>query len=285
MNWHTHPELLDRLAADYAVGTLQGGARRRFETVMRQHLAVEQAALRWQTLLAPMNETLPEMTPSPVAWEGVSQRLFGAATAAAAEPPAPAAVRVLRWWQRLLAPIPAGALAAGLAMGLVLPQVVDVWRSGAQDETQLPESYVGVLATAEGKPGLIVSSLRHGHKVDFKLLKAVPVPAGTELHLWTLDAQGVPQRVGTLPALQNLAPGTFAGITLPRTANEVFTRAVELAVSAEPAGTTPAAPSQPFVYRGLCGKLWRLPPVSASASVPVPVPAVPPAPPAPASGS
>jgi hypothetical protein len=97
--------------------------------------------------------------------------------------------------------------------------------------------------------------------------------------------------VGTLPALQNLAPGTFAGITLPRTANEVFTRAVELAVSAEPAGTTPAAPSQPFVYRGLCGKLWRLPPASASASasapvpVPVPVPAVPPAPPAPASGS
>lgn len=36
--------------------------------------------------------------------------------------------------------------------------------------------------------------------------------------------------------------------------------AVELAVSIETAGETPAQPTAPFVYRGLCGKLWKSPP-------------------------
>ena len=32
---YLHPERLDRLAREYALGTLAGPARRRFETVMR----------------------------------------------------------------------------------------------------------------------------------------------------------------------------------------------------------------------------------------------------------
>jgi hypothetical protein len=33
-----------------------------------------------------------------------------------------------------------------------------------------------------------------------------------------------------------------------------------LALSIESAGAAPALPSGPFVYRGLCGKLWRIKP-------------------------
>ena len=49
MNITQHPELLQRLAASYALGTLRGGARRRFETLAREHAAVRAAALVWQT--------------------------------------------------------------------------------------------------------------------------------------------------------------------------------------------------------------------------------------------
>ena len=49
MNITQHPDLLDRLAASYALGTLRGGARRRFETLAREHATVRAAALVWQT--------------------------------------------------------------------------------------------------------------------------------------------------------------------------------------------------------------------------------------------
>ena len=45
MNITQHPELLDRLAASYALGTLRGGARRRFESLAREHATVRAAAL------------------------------------------------------------------------------------------------------------------------------------------------------------------------------------------------------------------------------------------------
>ena len=50
MNITQHPELLQRLAASYALGTLRGGgARRRFETLAREACRRAAAALVWQT--------------------------------------------------------------------------------------------------------------------------------------------------------------------------------------------------------------------------------------------
>lgn len=264
MNIERHPELLDRLAADYALGTLHGGARRRFEAQMRRHAVIAQAVARWDARLAPLAAQLPEMPPGDAMWSRIEQRAFGSGGAASSAAPAmqrraaapqPHAV-ALAWWQRLFAPLPAGALAFGLMLGVAAPSVFQLLQADRYD-AQLPESYVGVLATAEGRQGLIVSSLRHGRSVDLKVIQAVPLPAGSVAVLWTIDAQGLPVAVGPLPALPARA---FVSVPLPRTADQVFARAVELGVSHEPAGTLPAVPSQPWVYRGLCGKLWKVPP-------------------------
>lgn len=243
------PELVDRLAAEYALGTMTGGARRRFERAMREDLAVAVAVMRWQQRLLPLDAATPPRAAGDALWARIERQAFGAAAPASAPP--------LRWWQRLLAPVPAGALALGLLLGSVAPGVWQAMQGGA--DTQLPESYVGVLATADGRPGLIVSSLRRGTVVDLKRLAAVAVPPGQTLYLWTLDAKGVAASVGALPD----AP--FASARLPQAAEPLFQRAVELAVSLEPAGSQPARPSGAFVYRGLCGKLWPPPPAATAA--------------------
>ncbi|MBC5781440.1 anti-sigma factor [Ramlibacter sp. USB13] len=240
MNWYRNPSAIEQLAAAYVAGTLRGRARRRFEAAMQTTPALVDEVNDWTRRLAPLHRALPEQAPSDALWT----RIEKATTRRDAPAPKPS------WWRRLLAPAPAGALAVGLLVGSLVPVL---WQAqvGSRRDMELPDSYVGVLATAQGQPGLIVSSLRQGRKVDIKQLTPVPVPAGRTLYLWRIDKAGAVAPVGPLPQ------GKFTHVTLDAPAEQVFFPAVELAVSIEAAGARPAAPSSPFVYRGLCGKLWR----------------------------
>lgn len=240
--WHQSPRLVDLLAGEYALGTLQGGARRRFETLLARRPDLADAVARWNERMAPALLALPPQEPAPATWRAIEQRLGWRAA------PMP-------WWKRWLQPAPAGALALGLVVGVMLPSLWQAQHGGPDGPvaTQLPDSYVGVLGLADGRPGLIVSSLRQGRTVDIKRVAAVPVPAGQVLYLWAIDAAGQAAPVAPLP------PGPFVHLQLGAPAETVFAKAVELAVSLEREGSNPTAPAGTFVYRGLCGKLWRLP--------------------------
>ena len=244
MNWYRNPSAIEQLAAAYVAGTLHGRTRRRFEAVMRQQPALVTAVNDWTQRLAPLHLALPEQTPGPELWRRIAQATGQAPTTAKAQ---------ASWWQRLLAPIPASALALGLVMGTVVPIVWQA-QSDAQRGMELPDSYVGVLGTAEGKPGLIISSLRRGKVVDIKRVTPVDVPSGQMLYLWRIDKAGAVTAVAPLP---DVSSGTITHLALNAPAEQVFFPAVELAVSLEPVGSQPEAPTSPFVYRGLCGKLWR----------------------------
>jgi anti-sigma-K factor RskA len=256
MNWYRHPDTVDRLAAEYVMGSMTPAVKRRFESVMHQQTDVAMAVQSWADATLPLLMTLPEQTPSPALWAHIEQRTQVMGVMGPKD-------QALPWWQRWLAPIPAGAMAFGVMLGLTLPLAVNVSRTPPMQpptppttvasDLQLPASYVGVLATASGKPGLIVSSLRRGTKVDIKILSPVEVPAGSELFLWRIDKAGVMTPLGSVPA----AKDKFAHLTLKEPAEAAFFPAVELAVSVETKGVTPVAPAGAFVYRGLCGKLWK----------------------------
>lgn len=283
MNWYHSPRTLQALAAAYALGTLAGPARRRFETVMRQQPAAAQAVAQWNRRFAPLAQHLPPAQASAGLWQRIEQQAFGQAAGAAAAPapaqaardagaaprqatrPLPRAAAKpawMRWLDALLAPAPAAALAMGMLFGLAMPLLMSTLRAPAAQETELPESYVGVLATPAGKTGLIVSSLRHGKVLDVKRVGVVEVPPGKLLYLWTLDAQGQAAPVGPLPV------GPFVRVPLAQEAEALFSRAVELAVSLEDAAAAPSGPTGAWVYRGLCGKLWRVPAAPAATSAP-----------------
>lgn len=240
MNWYRNPSAIEQLAAAYVAGTLRGRARRRFESVMQSRPELVAAVNDWTQRLGPLHQALPEQAHSAALWNRIAKATTHTAAAEAAPP----------WWRRLLAPAPAGALAMGLFMGVLVPVV---WQAHTEQQRgmELPDSYVGVLATAQGQTGLIISSLRKGKRVDIKQVTPVDVPAGQALYLWRIDKAGAVAAVGPLPN------GKFTHLDLDESAEQVFFPAVELAVSLEPSGTRPDAPTSPYVYRGLCGKLWR----------------------------
>ena len=246
--WHQHPETIERLTAEYAMGSMPAGARRRMDTLMRERQDITQAVWAWHDTLSGAMLAQQPMAVAPAQWTRLEQRLFQSK----AVPPPTKWAWLLRWFDR----IPVGGLAVGLMMGLVVPTAWDSLQGSTQSSTastQLPESYVGVLATSDGKSGLIVSSLRKGVTVDLKQLSPAVVGSGQTLYLWSID------KAGQLHAIAPIPNGRFVSARLAEPAEKTFSQAVELAVSVEPLSVKPTKPSGVFVYRGLCGKLWKPP--------------------------
>ena len=100
MNISRHPELLDRLAAAYALGTLRGAARRRFEQLARDQAPVRAAALLWQGRWSAFSEVQAPVAPDAAVYGGIRPKGLIVASMAASgalaglDQPVPLAVAV-----------------------------------------------------------------------------------------------------------------------------------------------------------------------------------------------
>jgi anti-sigma-K factor RskA len=252
---YRRPLLRDRLAAEYVLGTLHGGARARFEQLLRDDFELGDRVAFWTRHLMPMASVLSTAAPSRRVWDGIAARII-TSERIPAQNERTALWRFLKLFDvRTLGTVTAGLL-LGIALTVLAPSFMRDAGIGplvAKSENQLPESYVGVLATPEGRTGLIVSSLRHGKVMDVKRVLPVPVAEGKTLFLWVIEGKDKIRPIGAIPA------GAFVNVGLPQTSEKLFAAATELAVSVEPINLAPLQPSGAFVYRGLCGKLWRVP--------------------------
>ncbi|WP_127803427.1 anti-sigma factor [Hydrogenophaga sp. NH-16] len=252
MDIHRHPDLLDRLAAAYAIGTLRGGARRRFETLARERAPVRAAALVWQSRVASMTELEPAVTPSPVVWTRIhnlieAEREQAAMAAARAEPapPVPAG-----WWRSLA--LWRGAAGAG-ALATVLAVITTAGlrdRLGAQiDELQAqlgsqPQiEYVAVLNDDQASASMLVTFDPKNRKLTLQRVGGYQEAADKSLQLWALPPGSKPRSLGVLSQekLLQLAAGESDVREVPA-----------LAVSLEPKGGVPSetGPTGPVLFKG-----------------------------------
>ena len=242
------PKRLDLLAREYALGTLAGPARRRFEGVLRSSPAASTAVDIWRQRLSVLDLALVPMQPPVSTWRGIEARLFAPSNRTA---PAPSrgALQALRglFSGRSLG----GALAGALLCAVLLrmqPGIIDL----EPRIDALPQSYVGLLLDKAGKPTLVASSRRQGRQLTVKLLQPLDIPAGKVAELWALPKDGgAPFAVGVIPAKGS------AQIALPDASEKLFFSVSQLAVSFE---TAPAnagdAPSGAFALIGHCVKVW-----------------------------
>jgi anti-sigma-K factor RskA len=238
---YDRPELRDRLASEYVLGTLHGPARRRFQRLMQGDARMRIAVERWEQRLMPMGGALEAPVPSPKVWEAIAARV-APAQRPAAQP---------GWFERWFGVRALGGMAAGLMMGVGAMLVVPQLDRAPQSEQQLPESYAGFLQDAQGRPTMLVSSLRHGKVVDIKLLQPVAVQPDQVLQLWGLPKDGAPLPLGVVPAQGK------GRITINGTSEQWLSKVTELAVSVETRGRAPVpAPTTPFILRGPCAKFW-----------------------------
>ena len=265
MNLSKHPQTLDRLAANYALGTLRGGARRRFETISRENATVRAAALVWQGRLSGMTELQSPILPSPVVWTRIQNMVQAERDALAMQLARQSAQQEGRakndgsasWlssiWQGLWVwrgAAAAGALATVLAVvtGFSLRDQLDI-RGKQVDElsAQLKVApkieYVAVLVDAKSAETMLVTFDSKSQNLVLQRVGDYQEASDKSLQLWALPNSGGPRSLGVLGADKVLRLATAEGDV-----KQVPT----LAISLEPKGGVPSAggPTGPVLFKG-----------------------------------
>lgn len=225
------PQLRDRLAAEYVLGTLRGRARARFQALLRYDPDLRRVVTDWETRLTPLAVAAQEIAPPERVWRAVSQRIAGAARGAA-------------WWASL-------AFWRGLAVTTTAFTLVLATFIGMAPKPEPPMAMVTVMSDDKGLPAMVVSwppmkAMREPH-IRIKVLQEHPTMApGTEWELWMLPpGKAAPVSLGLIttdvdqvmkikPAMAGKMEGAWG-----------------IAMSIEPKGGSPTgAPTGPVIFKG-----------------------------------
>ena len=256
MNLTQKPELLDRLAAAYALGSLRGGARRRFEQLAREYAQVRAAALLWQGRWSAFSEVQEPVQPDAAVWARIDNLLQAEKTHAKLAQQRELATtkspnRALAWW-RGLAVVGSLATVAAVSVGLWLTGTAQQQMSSLQTQLQTTQAalqaapqiqYVAVLADGKADASMLVTFDPRNNQLVLQRVGGFKESANQSLQLWALPPQGAPRSLGVMghDKLDQFE------------AHESDVKAVPaLAISLEPKGGVPSetGPTGPVLFKG-----------------------------------
>jgi anti-sigma-K factor RskA len=203
-------ELIDRLASEYALGTLRGPARRRFERWRASTPFVDERCRFWEERLMHLAKDLKPVQPPAHVWTAIQQRLN------------------LTSRQTALRRIRSFALAASVVL-IVGVAALLYWRS-------VPSIRATAVATISAKTGEHLWDLQVFGNADRLLVRAAKLPerpAGSDYELWALPKGAAPVSLGVLPA----AGASSRSLTVMQ--KQALALSTQVAVSIEPLGGSP----------------------------------------------
>ena len=284
---YADPELRDQLAAEYALGTMSGPERRRFERLLSGDRDLRDLVEDWELKLNLLAESAPAVEPPAHVWDEIARRIA----------PAPALVRegapiregrFGRLWDSLGFWRGVAALAAATAAALVfyvaiLPRSVAPEQIAALDERLArienatrgltgtpgeiaalgdrlaslarrvdamasPPTHVAVLLDKDQRPMMTADlDIADGRLVLRLNLKPPRDFTAKALEVWLVSPDGMRRSLGLFPSER---PGTTTALFLPHDTAEALAKAA-LAVSLEPrGGSTTGLPSGPILFTG-----------------------------------
>jgi anti-sigma-K factor RskA len=215
-----NPEVIDRLASEYALGTLRGPARRRFERWRASTPFVDVRCRFWEERLMHLAKNLKPVQPPAHVWPAIERRLNFTTRSTA--------LRRTRLF----------ALAASVVLAIGLASLL-YWRS-------VPSTRATAVATISAKSGEHLWDLEVFGKAGRLVARAAklpPRPAGSDYELWALPAGAAPVSLGVLPA------AGASSRTLTSMQMQALAQSSQVAVSIEPLGGSPTGqPTGAVIY-------------------------------------
>lgn len=212
--------LIETLAAEYALGTLHGAARRRFEALRSQRDDIDREALYWEQALAELALRLPPEAPAERNWTAIRDRVQALRGETPQRKPA-------TFWR-------ATAMAAMLALVFVIAYL-------PREPEPIVPAQPSQVAVIQDESNAALWRVRVADAVEVRHIGADTLDADKDYELWLLTENG-PQSLGLLPQSGNARLEISAGM------RRQLQRGGSVAVSIEPAGGSPQpAPTGPVI--------------------------------------
>ncbi|WP_300753728.1 anti-sigma factor [Janthinobacterium sp.] len=226
MNIRGNDTLRQKLASEYVLGTLKGGARRRFEGWLHNDAGLRNITAEWRQRLEPMAEFATPVAPPKRVWKQIEQRLHLA-------PQGGWALwrDSLSFWRSL-----------GMASSAIAALLVIVVTTRLLEAPQI--NYVASLTDEKAQTALLLTAdSRHG-ALEVRMVGNAPVPSDKDLELWAVPKSGNPRSLGVL--------ADKGSVKLALNQRAIGNDVALLAVTLEPKGGSPNpdGPTGPILYKG-----------------------------------
>lgn len=224
----------DHLAAEYALGLLDGQALLAARGRLAGDPAFARAVASWEAHFAPLLDEFGAEAPDPSVWTGIERALAGSAP-----PPVVALERRLRRWQWL------AGLSAAAAVVLALLTVLP----GRQSQPAAPAVLAGSIPIDSTPLRLAVTYIPDRREL---LVSASGITAdGVHDHeLWLVPDRGAPLSLGLVK------PGAERAVALDPAIARRIAAGARLALTREPIGGKPAGRAAgPIVGQGTLSKI------------------------------
>jgi len=228
---YDQPQLRDKLAAEYVLGTMTGRVRARCQRLLRYNAALRRDVAAWEMRLAPLTDLTSAVNPPARVWRAITARIGNAR-------------KKTGYWSDV--GVWRGLAAVSSAFVLVLATVLFSREPPAEE----PVSTIAVLANDKSQPAMVVSlptktSAAQQH-LKIKMLAQLELPAGKSFELWMLPGgAATPVSLGVIKAdlTQTIQVTDAASRLLPKISG--------LAISVEPAGGSKTGlPTGPVILSG-----------------------------------
>jgi len=181
---YQNPELFEQLAIEYAVGSMQGRARKRFEALMETHFYLRAVVDAYENKFASLVELLPDAQPSNQVWKNIDAHVQASTPQEEKTP----------WWKTNFFKQGFGMAAMAVIVSAVLL---------LNPMTITPEAtatvYSAVLESDSHEAMAVTKIQKSDMTLSVDIMKKVNVPDNMELTLWCHPKDGgMPMKMGII---------------------------------------------------------------------------------------
>jgi anti-sigma-K factor RskA len=233
MNIQHNTRLQQKLAAEYVLGTLRGGARQRFQSWLKSDPHLQQIVREWEQHLMPMMEFSRKQVPTTQVWRNIEQQLkFSAVTSKNA---LFTFLESLNFWRSV-------SVVATTALILLTVLVIK-----PLEPTIAPDMYVATLSDDKSQPIAVISSDVKNRQILLRFVSKPALAADKSLELWSISKEG---KIRSLGLVSDTSNQSVLRISLPPEVNNDTPQL--LAISLEPKGgsSDKEKPSGPILFKG-----------------------------------